>query len=399
MNELPTIRIEEAATRTWDAVVIGAGPAGAVAARELARKGAATLLVERYSLPRAKICGGCLNGRALATLECLGLEHVLAQSHAARIDRFLVYARKHHVAVDLPAGVAIQRAAFDVALTRAAIDAGAAFLPETAATVVAEISKGAATRTILLSQREPDLARATARVVIAADGLGHSSLRNLPVFHSRTSAAARVGLGVTVPASAAPVSYESGAIHMGVSSCGYAGLVRTADDVLNVAAAVDPVALRQASAPAALINQVLRDAQMPSIPGLETETCRGTLPLTRSSGRCATERVFVVGDAAGYVEPFTGEGMAWAMQSATSVVPVALELAADWDEARAWQWERAQRRQIAKGQVACRVLAGLLRWPRVVDLTLATLHVIPGVAAPFVRHIHGGATPIAASVK
>ena len=44
----------------WDAVVIGAGPAGSVAASLLARTGRRTLLVERATFPRTKVCGGCL---------------------------------------------------------------------------------------------------------------------------------------------------------------------------------------------------------------------------------------------------------------------------------------------------------------------------------------------------
>src|SRR5688572_33495727 len=46
----------------WDAVVIGAGPAGSVAARQLALQGKRVLLVEKDKLPRDKVCGGCLGG-------------------------------------------------------------------------------------------------------------------------------------------------------------------------------------------------------------------------------------------------------------------------------------------------------------------------------------------------
>ena len=57
----------------WDAVVIGAGPAGALTARELARLGLRVLLVDRAKFPRNKVCGCCLNGAALAALRELGL--------------------------------------------------------------------------------------------------------------------------------------------------------------------------------------------------------------------------------------------------------------------------------------------------------------------------------------
>ncbi len=64
----------------WDAIVIGAGPAGALAARELAGKGVRVLLVEKRRFPRGKVCGGCLNGRALSILDSVGLGSLVAGS-------------------------------------------------------------------------------------------------------------------------------------------------------------------------------------------------------------------------------------------------------------------------------------------------------------------------------
>ncbi len=58
---------------TWDAVVVGAGPAGALAAHQLAVGGARVLLVEKKRFPRWKVCGACLNGQALAVLDSTGL--------------------------------------------------------------------------------------------------------------------------------------------------------------------------------------------------------------------------------------------------------------------------------------------------------------------------------------
>src|SRR3954467_7857868 len=57
-----------AARTTWDAIVIGAGPAGALAARQLARAGLQTLLIDAKHFPREKVCGGYLNSRAMNTL-------------------------------------------------------------------------------------------------------------------------------------------------------------------------------------------------------------------------------------------------------------------------------------------------------------------------------------------
>jgi flavin-dependent dehydrogenase len=330
-------------------------------------------------------------------LKELGLEHTLSAGYAAPVNRFVVHARKRAVALDLPAGAAIERAAFDAALTAAAIDAGVAFLPETTATVTSGDSPDSASRTVTLTSTDQQISTAHGRVVLAADGLGHASVRHLEAFRASTVAEARIGLGLTVrePHGA----YDSGAIHMGVARHGYVGLVRTADGNLNVAAAVDPAALRAAGGPANLINEILREANMAMLSAVDTRAWRGTLPLTRASGTLADRRVFLLGDAAGYVEPFTGEGMGWAIASATAVVPYAQRLITTSDESCELTWQAVQQRQIARGQFACRILAPLLRRPLIVEMALRALQAVPSVANPLVRRIQSGPVPLQTSMS
>ena len=185
LNVAPTTTVEKAVALVWDAIVIGAGPAGAIAAHELSRRGAATLLVERYSFPRAKVCGGCLNGGALSLLDSLHLDHTLTAAHAAPTNSFVLHAKRRSAALDLPAGVAIDRAGFDAALVRAAISRGAEFLSETTATVAADVPPDNAWRTVSLGTRDQQIHRARAGVVLAADGLGHASVRHIVAFDGR----------------------------------------------------------------------------------------------------------------------------------------------------------------------------------------------------------------------
>jgi len=391
-----THSIEEAARPLWDAIVIGAGPAGAVTARELARRGATTLLVERQSFPRAKVCGGCLNGRALAGLTAMRLEHVLVEAHALPTGCFLMQANKRRVTLDLPAGVAVDRSAFDAALVRAATSAGAAFLPETTATVEGDDSPTTTCRTVQLSGRGQPNVTATARVVLVADGLGHASVRHLDVFRSRVHSTARVGLGLVVrePEEA----YAAGTIHMAIARDGYVGLVRTANGNLNIAAALDLASLKSVEAPDQAINRILAETGLPTLSAVSEPAWRGTLPLTRTNRRLAAARIFLLGDAAGYVEPFTGEGMGWAIASAMSVVPYVLRSLHDWDHRASQTWEINQQRQMARGQLMCRILARLLRQPAAVGLTLGVLRTIPALANPIVRRIYSGPGHLQASL-
>ena len=68
-----TLDCIDAARRFWDVVIVGAGPTGSLAARQLTLAGANVLLVDRLSFPRWKVCGCCLNGRAVSVLEQAGV--------------------------------------------------------------------------------------------------------------------------------------------------------------------------------------------------------------------------------------------------------------------------------------------------------------------------------------
>ena len=65
---MPTLTFEEAASQTWDVLVVGAGPAGALAARQAGRRAASVLLVDKAMFPRYKVCGSRLNASALTPL-------------------------------------------------------------------------------------------------------------------------------------------------------------------------------------------------------------------------------------------------------------------------------------------------------------------------------------------
>ncbi|MYJ01486.1 MAG: FAD-dependent oxidoreductase, partial [Chloroflexi bacterium] len=72
-------------TPTWDAVIIGAGPAGATAARRLADAGASTLLLEKQPLPRYKACGGGVPARTIDLLDGLDISPV-SEGYVDTID-------------------------------------------------------------------------------------------------------------------------------------------------------------------------------------------------------------------------------------------------------------------------------------------------------------------------
>ena len=112
-------------SRVWDIVVVGAGPAGALAAHGLARAGATVLLVDRSTFPRPKVCGGCLNGRALDAIERSDLAPRLAEAGPGFHDCLRLRAWQAEATVPLPRGLSISRERFDAMLVEAAEAQGA----------------------------------------------------------------------------------------------------------------------------------------------------------------------------------------------------------------------------------------------------------------------------------
>jgi flavin-dependent dehydrogenase len=374
---------DEATQRTWDVVVIGAGPAGALAAYQSARAGLRTLLVEAKRWPRDKVCGGCLNQRAVAVLQQAGLAQELENCGGVAIERFRLVAGHRASEFSLPQGLGVSRSTLDAMLVDAAIRAGTTFSPETQAVVEASFTDGL--RHVVLNsngQRE----QIAARVVIAADGLSRASLKRLPEFASQISPQSRVGIGASMEDDGS--DYGNGQIVMVVSRIGYVGLTRVERGELNVAAALDPALLHEGRPLGEIVAAILADADMPIPANLIAASWHGTPPLTNHPSRVTGERLFLIGDAGGYVEPFTGEGIAAALESASMVVPLAARACRAWDESLIDQWEQVHRQLVHERQTTCRRLAWMLRHPAAISLALAACRAYPSLARRVISKIN-----------
>lgn len=351
---------------TWDAVVIGAGPAGSVTARELARRGHRVLLVDRAAFPRPKVCGCCLNGAAVATLERLGLGNVLRG--ALPLHNATIAAGSRNANVRLPGGVALSRSAFDARLIEHAVKAGVEFRPETVAKVVGDgaVSLGAG--------------GAAARVVVVASGLTGGDATPEP--------GSRIGAGVLLSPECAHRGYSAGTIYMATGRGGYVGLVRVEGDRLDIAAAFDASFAKSAGGLGAAAEAVLCEVNWPVPPGLAHQRWKGTPALTRRPAELAGERFFVVGDAAGYVEPFTGEGMAWAVMSAAALAPLASRAIASWSDRYVADWEATLRRVVGRRQRVCRVVSRVLRSRLLTSAAVGALRYFPVLARPIVSALN-----------
>ena len=361
---------------TWDALVIGAGPAGSAAARELARRGAAVLLVDKATFPRAKVCGCCLNGAAMSALEAIGLGHIPKECGAIPLRAVKIAAGRHSAAVCLPGGVVLSREAFDTALIREAEAAGATFRP---GTTVNPASWRAGGVSPLILSPSGGLRPPLAKVTILAAGLSGDA---------RPSPTSRIGAGVVVAADHAPDFFAPATIYMATGRGGYVGLVRLEDGRLDIAAAFDAAFVRSSGGLGAAAEAVLSGVRWPVVAGIERWPWKGTPALTRRLATVAGHRLFAVGDAAGYVEPFTGEGMAWAIASGAAVAPLALKAIAGWDDRLIREWEQTHARLIGHRQRICRTVVRVLRSPLLTGLAVRALSVLPVLSRPVVSALN-----------
>ena len=187
-------------------------------------------------------------------------------------------------------------------------------------------------------------------------------------------------------ASAPAPSYEPGVIYMACGEEGYVGQTVVEDGRMDIAAALDPLAVKRAGGIGELAAMILQRAGFPSYPNLPGLSWRGTPHLTRQAPRLGGERLFVLGDAAGYIEPFTGEGMAWALAGAGLVAPLVLRgVRNGWDPELLVRWRGAYHRKVSRRQIICRITADLLRRPIATRVMVRSLSLAPWLSVPLFR--------------
>jgi geranylgeranyl reductase family protein len=130
-DQLHQVAIENLPAEEWDVIIIGAGPAGSVAAIELARMGHSVLLADRDWFPRSKVCGDCLTPGAIRVLQRLELYDVARQvgCHCSSMSIF----SPGHIRIDVPGNyLTVRREVLDQMVARKALETGVTFVRGTA---------------------------------------------------------------------------------------------------------------------------------------------------------------------------------------------------------------------------------------------------------------------------
>ncbi|MFJ3583322.1 geranylgeranyl reductase family protein [Streptomyces sp. NPDC090127] len=314
---------------TWDVIVVGAGPAGATAARVAAAAGCETLLLERATIPRYKTCGGGLIGASLAALPPgLPLKVYDTAGH-------FTFALNGHAERTLtsrcPTIAMVYRSELDAALTEAAAAAGATVRDNTALTTLEE--QGG---TVTVTTNRGDTLRA--RAVVGADGSASRVARYVGVECAQVDLA----LEVEVPVDERTADHWRGRLLMEWGPLpGSFGWVFPKGEVCTagvVAARGNPAALR-AYKKDFLTRLGLHDLPPLHDTGHLTRCRRSDSPLSRG-------RVLVAGDAAALVDHWSREGISYALRSGQLAGDTAARLVAAGDERAASVAADAYGRQV-----------------------------------------------------
>ncbi len=288
-------------TPTWDAVVIGAGPAGATAARRLSQAGAATLLLEKQSLPRYKACGGGIPARTLAMLDELDISPV-AEGYVDTIDISRFGVPQFRKTSPRPLAWMVMRDRFDQFLTEVAVEAGAVLRDNTPVqSITSEADRW---------QIETPTGDIRARHILVADGATGPSARWLGINTAPTRSAA-YEIEVAAPSQALEHWHRAANVDIGYRPWGY-GWVFPKEGALSVGVVAAPGRGRSIRKQTAryLSRLGLSESDITNVQGHPIRYRRS------SSEPVATERALLLGDSAGLADEFTAEGIAYAVRSA-----------------------------------------------------------------------------------
>jgi flavin-dependent dehydrogenase len=383
-----------------DVLVVGAGPAGSATAALLAREGYAVATVDRAAFPRDKACSEYMGPETVRILARLGVLDELEATGATPLEGTEVTAARGARLRGVfalaghrpfrPTGLSVSRRVLDAALVRAAVRAGAMLLERT--TVEELVYDRGAVGGVVVRERDGTRRTIRARLTVGADGLRSVVARRI----GRASYGLPRRIGFVAHLDGVEGMARSAELFVGRE--GYVGLNPIGGDRTNVALVVPASRATSARGRAEeFFFEALR-----GFPEVRERIDHASLarrvlvtgPFAASAGRVITDGAALVGDAADFFDPFTGEGIFSALRASELLADVAAQaLAVDGlvSEAALAPYRRARRRAFAGKWAVERLIGYGMWWPRLFDRAVARLgrrgsmaHTLIGVTGDFV---------------
>jgi len=384
-----------------DVLIVGAGPAGAVAAVVLARAGVRVRIVDRATFPRGKLCGDTVNPGALARLQALGLAADL-EVRGLPVAGMLVTGERG-VAIEgrYPDGVvgrAIVRRDLDWLLLRGAIDAGCQFEAGVSVrgAVVTDAKAGRAVSGVTIGGGET----LAARVTIAADGRHSTIAFGLGLArHPRRPRRWAIGAyyenfinGVRRVSDPPPDPRLTPGVlgEMHIRRGRYIGVAPIPGGLTNVCL-VRPSRPGDADLrdPAALLSrELMRD------PWLRDRAADARLaappvvlgPLAVDATGARLDGLLLAGDAAGFIDPMTGDGLRFAVRGGELAAAAAMRaLEHGWTGVHQ-QHAAARRAEFSQKWRFNRALRALVASPHALDVAAFGARVAPVALRRVIEH-------------
>jgi flavin-dependent dehydrogenase len=359
---------------THDVVIVGAAPAGSLAALVLARAGHRVALLDRAAFPRTKVCGNCINPSAWGIWEKLGLTDSYSALPHQELTGFDIHCEgrllyQHEFRPPHRGPRAIARDVLDDWLRLEAQNAGAEFFPETTVTGL-----NPTTGVVQTSSGE-----FSGKLIFGADGRNSLVARQSGLMPPPRRCH-RVAWQTSIPA---PSGLDD-RTHMHVFEEGYFGYCRYSPTHAVISMVLDS---RRTQDPLLLARRYFPDFA-------QQEWLRMN-PITRAPARTGSGRVWLIGDAARVVEPFTGEGITFALSTGLLAAEFALAGLAQNDLATALKAYSHAHRQLYRERAWVNTL---LRWtlttPSHIVRLLRKVDLFPGLISFLSHRVHATSQPV-----
>ena len=357
-------------------VIVGAGPAGSATAARLAGAGHRVLLLDRARFPRRKPCGECVNPAGVAALRELGVLPALQLIDLAPLQGWQIHPQgSAGFEGRFPAGRVgwgIRRELLDEALLEHARDRGAEI--RMGVHVVDVLRDGVS----VVGVRCADGQELRARLVIAADGLRSVVLRKLGLIRRMPRLRK---LALTAHVRGAAGLDGRGELRVRGRTC--LGVAPVGGGLANVALVV-PGGTRIGER-AAFFDRMVRELGLAGVERVDEVLATG--PFDWPVRSAVADGALLVGDAAGYYDPFTGQGIFRALRGAelaAATVGAALKQGDTSVQALA-PYERERRRAFGPGERLQHVVETVVSSPRSFGVAARQLRRFPRVANALVR--------------